>query len=224
MSAALLKLQCAKPLINKRYVACSSIGSKGSVKPKLSQPVPFLLNESKSTISRDSVVCFSEKEGKPEPRATRRTLRELRDASNAEGSELSYKPSVPGRSMSASLSASSNTPTVQDLDPDSFYWLMHEEKGLVLVDFYTEWCGPCKLMHKELDVLCRAFRQVKFFKVNVGKHKDFTTRQRIRSLPTFRLYHQGICLEEVTGAKPVILRQVLSSHSMRVSSRGATSS
>ena len=50
---------------------------------------------------------------------------------------------------------------------------------------------------------------VKFAKLNCGSCEDFSTRQRIRALPTFRLYYKGTCLDEITGAKPMQLRQLL---------------
>jgi thioredoxin 1 len=50
---------------------------------------------------------------------------------------------------------------------------------------------------------------VKFAKLNCGDCQDFSTRQRIRALPTFRLYYKGTCLDEITGAKPTQLRQLL---------------
>ncbi|KXZ52546.1 hypothetical protein GPECTOR_9g590 [Gonium pectorale] len=64
-------------------------------------------------------------------------------------------------------------------------------------------------MHKELDKLTAAFKSVKFAKFNCGNYQEFSTRQRIRSLPTFRLFYKGRCLDEITGAKPVQLRQLL---------------
>lgn len=79
-------------------------------------------------------------------------------------------------------------------------------------------CGPCQLMHKELDKMTPAFKKVRFAKLNCGKgDQQFATRQRIRSLPTFRVYHRGACLDEVTGAKPVQLRQLLTHYSCLIS-------
>ncbi|GIL87058.1 hypothetical protein Vretimale_14225 [Volvox reticuliferus] len=75
--------------------------------------------------------------------------------------------------------------------------------------YYADWCGPCQVMHKELDKMTAAFKGVKFAKLNCGNCQDFSTRQRIKALPTFRLYYKGTCLDEITGAKPMQLRQLL---------------
>ncbi|KAL6753177.1 thioredoxin-like protein [Haematococcus lacustris] len=105
--------------------------------------------------------------------------------------------------------------TVHQLGPDTWASFMDhssELDALVLVSFSTEWCGPCKLMADEMDKLARAFPQgVRFAKYDCGipAHEDFATQQRIRTLPTFRLYYKSRCLDQVTGARPVQLRQLL---------------
>lgn len=93
--------------------------------------------------------------------------------------------------------------------PEAFTDFVCQE-GLSLVAFTTPWCGPCKLVAKELDVLMKAFKHVRYAKVDVGKaDPDFATRQRIKSLPTLRVYRNGACLDECTGVKPVAMRQML---------------
>ncbi|GIL50216.1 hypothetical protein Vafri_6332 [Volvox africanus] len=109
------------------------------------------------------------------------------------------------------LSTAATTPTeraICELDPKTFYDFISGD-DLCVVDYYTDWCGPCQVMHKELDKMTAAFKGVKFAKLNCGNCQDFSTRQRIRSLPTFRLYYKGTCLDEITGAKPMQLRQLL---------------
>ncbi len=69
-------------------------------------------------------------------------------------------------------------------------------------------------MHKEVEKLSCAFKNVKFAKLNCSACQEFSTRQRIRALPTFRVYYKGTCLDEVTGAKPVQLRQLLTHYTV----------
>ncbi|GLI63175.1 hypothetical protein VaNZ11_005944 [Volvox africanus] len=113
--------------------------------------------------------------------------------------------------MAPPLSTAATTPTeraICELDPNTFYDFI-SGGDLCVVDYYTDWCGPCQVMHKELDKMTAAFKGVKFAKLNCGNCQDFSTRQRIKSLPTFRLYYKGTCLDEITGAKPMQLRQLL---------------
>mmetsp|Transcript_7866 Transcript_7866/g.20987 ORF Transcript_7866/g.20987 Transcript_7866/m.20987 type:complete len:198 (-) Transcript_7866:425-1018(-) len=101
--------------------------------------------------------------------------------------------------------------SIVELTPATYQDFILRESGdaLVLVDFYTDWCGPCKLMDAHLHHLTFAFKGVKFAKFNCGRYEDFSTGLRIRSLPTFRLYYKRKCLEQLTGAQPVKLRQLL---------------
>ncbi|PNH09095.1 Thioredoxin [Tetrabaena socialis] len=106
---------------------------------------------------------------------------------------------------------------IQELDSVSFYEFLQSSEGLCVVDYYTDWCGPCQLMHKEVEKLAVIFKTVSFAKLNCSNCEEFSTRQRIRALPTFRLYHKGVCLDEVTGAKPQQLRQLLTHYRLMTS-------
>ncbi|KAG2451810.1 hypothetical protein HYH02_003586 [Chlamydomonas schloesseri] len=108
---------------------------------------------------------------------------------------------------------------IPQLDDQTFYqFLQNNGDKLCVVDYYSDWCGPCQMMNKELDKLVAAFpKRVMFAKMNVGNHPEFGTRQRIRALPTFRLYYKGACVDELTGARPVHLRQMLTHYSLMAS-------
>ncbi|PNW71495.1 hypothetical protein CHLRE_16g656600v5 [Chlamydomonas reinhardtii] len=118
--------------------------------------------------------------------------------------------------QSTNATASSSVP---HLDDQTFYqFLQTNGDNLCVVDYYSDWCGPCQMMNKELDKLVAAFpKRVKFAKMNVGNHPEFGTRQRIRALPTFRLYYKGACVDELTGARPTHLRQMLTHYSLMAS-------
>eukprot|EP00199_Chlamydomonas_sp_CCMP681_P003083 CAMPEP_0119106562 /NCGR_PEP_ID=MMETSP1180-20130426/4870_1 /TAXON_ID=3052 ORGANISM="Chlamydomonas cf sp, Strain CCMP681" /NCGR_SAMPLE_ID=MMETSP1180 /ASSEMBLY_ACC=CAM_ASM_000741 /LENGTH=184 /DNA_ID=CAMNT_0007091925 /DNA_START=44 /DNA_END=598 /DNA_ORIENTATION=+ len=121
--------------------------------------------------------------------------------------------SVPAEQLASSTQDIQDTTPVL-IAPWEFDSFMAAAGGqLVVVDFYTEWCGPCKLMNKEFEKLSRAFPgTVQFAKLNVGvpgAHREFATEKKIRVLPTFQLYHNGKQLDQVTGAKPLKLRQML---------------
>ena len=63
---------------------------------------------------------------------------------------------------------------------------------LVLVDFYAEWCGPCKIMKPRiLDVAERMGDNVKVVQIDVDKEKELATRFRISSVPTFIIFKNG---------------------------------
>ena len=63
---------------------------------------------------------------------------------------------------------------------------------LVLVDFYAEWCGPCKIMKPRiLDVAERMGDNVKVVQIDVDKEKELATRFRISSIPTLIIFKNG---------------------------------
>ena len=66
-------------------------------------------------------------------------------------------------------------------------------QGLVLVDFYAGWCGPCKLLAPVLKTLEQEFgEQIKFVKVDVQQDKDLAVANNVMSIPTMLLFVDGV--------------------------------
>ena len=75
-------------------------------------------------------------------------------------------------------------------------------RGLVLVDFWAAWCGPCKMMAPVLnDVAEEAGDQAKVAKVNVDHNQDLAKRFKIRSIPTLVLLRDGVEINRYVGVK-----------------------
>ena len=68
-------------------------------------------------------------------------------------------------------------------------------KGLTIVDFYAEWCGPCKMMGPVLESL----DGVNVLKVNVDNNEDLSSEYRIMSIPTLIFFKDGERKEEIVG-------------------------
>lgn len=64
-------------------------------------------------------------------------------------------------------------------------------EGLVLVDFYAEWCGPCKMLAPVLDQFAKDNDNVKVVKVNVDEARDIAEKYQIMSIPTLILFKNG---------------------------------
>lgn len=93
--------------------------------------------------------------------------------------------------------AQANT-TVLDLDQSNFDQTVSQ--GLVLVDFWAEWCGPCKSMHPIFDRMAKKYRHIKFARVNVDRSQDISMRFGVQSIPTFIMFRNGQPVDKMIGA------------------------
>ena len=73
----------------------------------------------------------------------------------------------------------------------------------VLVDFWAEWCGPCRMMTPTIDAIAEAYAgRVKVGKLNVDENLSVASRYGIRSIPTLLLFKEGQIQEQVVGTAP----------------------
>jgi len=90
--------------------------------------------------------------------------------------------------------------TVNDSDFDA---QVLEAGTPVLVDFWAEWCGPCKLVGPTVEELAGDYAgRVKVAKVNVDESPQVAMRFGIRSIPTLMLFKDGNAAETTIGAQP----------------------
>jgi thioredoxin 1 len=83
------------------------------------------------------------------------------------------------------------------------------KSGYVLVDFFAEWCGPCKRFYPTLCKLSTQFPNVKFFKVDVEELEDKSEDANVKAMPTFILFNNGQQVGRVTGADEIKLITLL---------------
>ena len=65
------------------------------------------------------------------------------------------------------------------------------KEGIVLVDFYADWCGPCKMLAPILETLSKRNPDLKILEVNVDEEKELSSRFNIMAIPTLILYKGG---------------------------------
>jgi thioredoxin 1 len=82
---------------------------------------------------------------------------------------------------------------------------------LVLVDFWADWCAPCKKMSPILEQLESEVPELSVVKINSDENTDLALSMNITSIPTLMLYKNGELVWSKTGAKPktVLLNEVL---------------
>lgn len=73
----------------------------------------------------------------------------------------------------------------------------------VLVDFYADWCGPCKMMAPVVDQLAEELGDtIKIGKINIDDDEETALKYRVMSVPTFALFKDGNLVKTLTGAMP----------------------
>ena len=103
--------------------------------------------------------------------------------------------------------------TVQ-LTEQTFDEAVLASQGLVMVDFWAEWCGPCRMIAPVLEELAAASDgRVTLMKVNVDENSALAARYEIRSIPTILIVKDGTVVDRVVGAAPkAAFQKVLARH------------
>jgi len=90
------------------------------------------------------------------------------------------------------------------------------ENELVMVDFWAEWCGPCRMLHPVLDEVKKEAlfrnRGLVIAKVNVDKAEEVAIHNNIRSIPTLRYFKNGELQKETVGLQSLdAIKEVINS-------------
>ena len=73
------------------------------------------------------------------------------------------------------------------------------KQGKVIIDFYADWCGPCKIMEPVLEELSKEFRDINFFKINVDSNQQPALIYAVRSIPTIIFLKNGSEVDRIIG-------------------------
>ena len=93
--------------------------------------------------------------------------------------------------------------TTVQLTEENFDETLKQHAGLMRVDFWAEWCGPCKAIAPVLEDLAReSAGRVTLAKVNVDENHGLAGRYGIRSIPTILFVKAGKVVDQVIGAVP----------------------
>jgi thioredoxin 1 len=90
--------------------------------------------------------------------------------------------------------------TVIKLDESNFDRELTQDDKPVIVDFWAEWCGPCKMIAPLLDEIAREKAgAVKVAKVNVDENQSLSFKYNIRAIPALLFFKNGQLRDQVTG-------------------------
>jgi len=89
------------------------------------------------------------------------------------------------------------------LSDASFEEEVLKAQGPVLVDYWAEWCGPCKMIAPILDEIAAEYAgKLKVAKLNIDENPMITSQYTIRSIPTMLLFKDGKLVNRLVGALP----------------------
>jgi thioredoxin 1 len=92
---------------------------------------------------------------------------------------------------------------ITQVGDDTFSTEIEQGKGLVLVDFWAEWCGPCRAIAPILEQIATAFAgRVRIAKMDVDAHPRTPMRFNVRSIPSLLFFKDGKHVDTVVGLVP----------------------
>ena len=98
---------------------------------------------------------------------------------------------------------------IQNLNKSNFESTINNNQ-VVLVDFFADWCGPCKALHPTLEELANDFEgKAVISKINVDKNPELAAQFRVRSSPALFYFKDGEIVGSQNGAQS---KSVISSH------------
>ncbi len=115
------------------------------------------------------------------------------------GSTIFAAFTLPVRYIYKKIMKSNKDSVMLKLEGENIETLL-EKEGLVLIDFWAEWCGPCVMMDSIIDKFAAESKKVKVLKVNADFNRSIVDKYHIKGLPQFVLVRNGKEVKRYAGA------------------------
>ena len=102
---------------------------------------------------------------------------------------------------------------VEHINENDFVSKVVEFDGISVVDFWAEWCGPCKMLAPVFEELSEELTDVNFVKVDIDQSMDLAQKFRIVSVPTMKIFKNGEEVDTLMGFMPKdVLKSKVEAH------------
>lgn len=92
--------------------------------------------------------------------------------------------------------------SVMNITNQNFHNEVTQSEKIVLLDFWADWCGPCKSVSPIIDEIAKEHPEIKVGKVNVDEQPELANKFRVMSIPTLLVIKEGEVINQSVGAKP----------------------
>ncbi len=90
---------------------------------------------------------------------------------------------------------------VTEISQNQFKTEVVDHQGVVMVDFYADWCGPCQVAAPIIEAVSNEITSVKFIKVNVDNNSELASQYSVFSIPTLLIFKNGQVVNQLVGVQ-----------------------
>lgn len=77
------------------------------------------------------------------------------------------------------------------------------KKPIAIIDFWAEWCPPCRMVAPIIEEIEKKFKEITFAKIDIDKNKELALRFDVEIVPTLLIFRKGRLIDRIIGAVPL---------------------